>query len=138
MVSSLKPDACHKADKNRVEYGSTNVSIFRDRTISSLIVAILATALGRHHVHPLRGLTQEAVFLGTVGLTGAGAAPAVKPVFRLDATKSGPPPAPTADAFCAVRATYSAWLSVEWPSITSVAFVRSSQLETGIEIFVFV
>lgn len=100
MVSPLKPEARREADKNHVEYDSTDAPLFRvHRTISALTVAIHATAVRRHRVRPSRRTTKEAVCLGAVRSTGAGATPAVKLVFRLDATKTSSPPAPTADVF---------------------------------------
>jgi len=112
MVSPLKLEARPKADKNRVACGSMNVSLFRvHRTISTPTIAIPATALRWHRVQPSCSPTQEAIFIGDMKLTRAGATAAVKQVFRLDATKTGPPPAPTADVFCTVRATHSPGLS---------------------------
>jgi hypothetical protein len=49
-------------------------------------------------------------------------------VFNPGATKTGPPPAPTADVFGAVNGTYIFGLS--GPGIVPVAFVRMSELET--------
>ena len=43
------------------------------RTISTLTVAIPATAHGQYRVQPLRGLIQEGVFLGAVRLARTGA-----------------------------------------------------------------
>ena len=51
------------------------------------------------------------VFLPAVSLTGAGATAAEELVSRLYVTKTGPPPAPTVDVFCTVRATHSAELN---------------------------
>ena len=42
----------------------------------------------------------------------------VKLVFRLDVSKSSPPPVPTADVVCTMRATYSC--QVERPDIASL------------------
>jgi hypothetical protein len=50
-------------------------------------------------------------------------------VFKSDATKTGPPPAPTADVFGAVKGTYSTGLS--GPGIVPVTFERISELETS-------
>jgi hypothetical protein len=76
---------------------------------------------------PGRGPSQGTVSFCTVRLTGAGATAGVKLVFRPDATKTGPPPAPTADVFSAVKGTYSSALS--GPGIVPVAFVGLLELE---------
>ena len=54
---------------------------------------------------PFRAPAQGTVLFCWVRLTGDGATAAVKLVFRPDATKTGPPPAPTADVFGAVKGT---------------------------------
>ena len=76
---------------------------------------------------PSRGPSQGTVLFCAVRLTGAGATAAVKLVFRPDVTKTGPPPAPTADVFGAVKGTYCPGLS--GPGIVPVAFVGLSELE---------
>lgn len=76
---------------------------------------------------PARGPLQGTVWFSLVRLTGPGATAAVKLVFRPDATKTGPPPAPTADVFGAVKGTYCPALS--GPGIVPVAFVGLSELE---------
>lgn len=76
---------------------------------------------------PGRGPSQGTVSFCAVRLTGAGATAGVKLVFRPEATKTGPPPAPTADVFGAVKGTYSPALS--GPGIVPVAFVGLSELE---------
>jgi hypothetical protein len=52
-----------------------------------------------------RGPLHGTVSFFAVRLTGAGADAAVKLVLRPDAIKTGPPPAPTADVFGAVKGT---------------------------------
>ena len=54
---------------------------------------------------PSRGPDQGNVLFCWVRLTGAGAAAAVRFVFRPGPRKTGPPPAPTADVFGAVKGT---------------------------------
>jgi hypothetical protein len=50
-----------------------------------------------------RGPLHGTALFCAVRLTGAGALAAVNLVLRLEATKTGPPPAPTADVFGAVK-----------------------------------
>ena len=105
IISPLKR-ALRKADENRVEYPIQKFSLFRaHRTISALTVSIPSTVVRRHRVLPSHDPTQDAVFLPAVGLTGAGATAAEELVSRLYVTKTGPPPAPTVDVFCTVRAS---------------------------------
>ena len=52
-----------------------------------------------------RGPLKGTLWPCAVRLTGAGAEAAVKLVSRPDAIKTGPPPAPTAEVFGAVKGT---------------------------------
>src|SRR5712671_7145473 len=82
---------------------------------------------------PVRAPAQGTLFPCAVRLTGDGAAALVKLVFRLDATKTDPPPAPTAETSGAVKGTYNCGLSA--PAVVPVVLVSGILAP---DVFVFV